>query len=221
MPLTLASALHKYYAKFCLFMYLLCITNLILKTSCCRSQLQSAAARKFTANFMWKAKLKIPWKRGRRAGWTSCYAENETEREREKELKRSPLVSLQHLKTLFALPTLQGIPQPSNYALASYIFLKFDLAACRTCASLIKLLHRVFIIYSVIWQVSKCICTSMGWGEGEGKHKHKVGSSQFIVAELQNASAALELNLQMIMIFAEKGNCLRQIDFLLGESKLN
>lgn len=61
----------------------------------------------------------------------------------------------------------------------------------------------------------------MGWGEGEGKHKHKVGSSQFIVAELQNASAALELNLQMIMIFAEKGNCLRQIDFLLGESKLN
>lgn len=31
----------------------------------------------------------------------------------------------------------------------------------------------------------------------------------------------LNFNLQMIMIFAQKGNCLRQIDFMLGESKLN
>lgn len=55
-----------------------------------------------------------------------------------------------------------------------------------------------------------------GEEEGEGKHKHKVGSLQFIVA-----SAALELNLQMNMIFAQKGNCLRQIDFLLAKSKFN
>lgn len=164
MPLTLASALHKYFAKFSLFIYLLCITNLILKTSCCPSQLQRAAATKFTDNFMCKAKLKIPCK-----GTADGQAEQAIELQMRLRTRKKFLLVIFILSSPSLLcPHYRVSLSAASLHLVAHIFLKFDLAACRTCASLIVLLQRIFIIYSVIWQVSKCICTSRVRRRGRG-----------------------------------------------------